>query len=77
MKKFEIHIYKVTPEEMLKLPAGTQVLCCDANSRRCDVKTITPKDKQAESVLKESVCDMLDIHFFIFELPKGYKGGEE
>ena len=45
----------------------------DAVMKKYSLKTVTEKEKQAEYVLKESICKMLDIHFFIFDLPEGYK----
>ena len=70
MKKIETHVYEVTPKEIRELSVGTQVLSYDAVLKKYSLKTVTEKDKQAEYVLKESVCEMLDIHFFIFDLPK-------
>ena len=45
----------------------------DAVLKEYSLKTVTEEEKRAEYVLKESVCRMLDIHFFIFDLPEGYK----
>ncbi len=73
MKKVETHVYEVTPKEIRELPAGTQVLGYDAVLKKYSLKTVTEEEKQAEYVLKESVCRMLDIHFFIFDLPEGFK----
>lgn len=73
MKKVEIHVYEVTPEEIRKLPVGTPVLGYDAVLKKYSLKTVTEEEKRAEYVLKESVCRMLDIHFFIFDLPEGFK----
>ena len=73
MKKVETHVYEVTPKEIRKLPVGTQVLGYDAVLKEYSLITVTEQDKQAEYVLKESICKMLDIHFFIFDLPEGYK----
>lgn len=73
MKKVETHVYEVTPKEIRELPAGTQVLGYDAVLKKYSLKTVTEEEKQAEYALKESVCRMLDIHFFIFDLPEGFK----
>ena len=73
MKKVETHVYEVTPKEIRELPVGTQVLSYDAVMKKYSLKTVTEKEKQAEYVLKESICKMHDIHFFIFDLPEGYK----
>lgn len=74
MKKVETHVYEVTPKEIRKLPVGTQVLGYDAVLKKYSLKTVTEQDKRAEHVLKEGVCRILDIHFFIFDLPEGFKG---
>ncbi len=73
MKKVETHVYEVTPKEIRELPAGTQVLGYDAVLKKYSLKTVTEEEKRAEYVLKESVCRMLDIHFFIFDLPEDFK----
>ena len=73
MKKVETHVYEVTPKEIRELPVGTQVPGYDAVMKKYSLKTVTEKEKQAEYVLKESICKMHDIHFFIFDLPEGYK----
>ena len=73
MKKTKLDVYEVTPKETLRLPVGTQVLGYDAELKVCSLNTITEEDKRAEYVLKESICKKLDIHFFIFDLPEGFK----
>ena len=73
MKKVETHVYEVTPKEIRELPVGTQVLGYDAVLKEYSLKTVTEEEKRAEYVLKESVCRMLDIHFFIFDLPEDFK----
>ena len=73
MKKVETHVYEVPTKEIREMPAGTQVLGYDAVLKKYSLKTVTEEEKRAEYVLKESVCRMLDIHFFIFDLPEDFK----
>lgn len=66
MKKIETHVFEVQPEELEKLPEGTQVLCYDAVWQQYSII-------RAKNAMSKAACEACGIKYFLFDLPQGFE----